>query len=128
MDLGLKGKTVLVTGASKGIGLACARGFALEGALPTLVSRSAEALSKAAAGIEKETGVKVKTIAADLSRSDAQKKVAEESKEALAKSGKLMGPIQTQILPAATFYPAEDYHQRYLEKRGLASCHVSLAS
>jgi peptide-methionine (S)-S-oxide reductase len=30
----------------------------------------------------------------------------------------------TQIAPAATFYPAEDYHQQYLEKRGLASCHV----
>ena len=79
MDLGLKGKTVLVTGASKGIGLACARGFALEGAFPTVVSRSAEALAKAAAGIEKETGVKVKTIAADLSKSDAQAKVAAEA-------------------------------------------------
>ena len=32
--------------------------------------------------------------------------------------------IVTQVVPAQTFWRAEDYHQRYLEKRGLASCHV----
>ena len=32
--------------------------------------------------------------------------------------------IVTQVLPAAAFWRAEDYHQRYLEKRGLASCHI----
>ena len=32
--------------------------------------------------------------------------------------------IVTEITPASTFYKAEDYHQRYLEKRGLASCHI----
>jgi len=30
----------------------------------------------------------------------------------------------TQITPAVTFYEAEDYHQQYLEKRGLATCHI----
>ena len=34
-------------------------------------------------------------------------------------------PIVTQIVPAGTFYEAEDYHQQYLEKRGLAHCHIS---
>ena len=33
-------------------------------------------------------------------------------------------PIVTQIVPATTFYPAEDYHQRYLEKKGLTTCHL----
>jgi len=36
--------------------------------------------------------------------------------------------IVTEIIPAAAFYPAEEYHQRYLEKRGEASCHVGLKS
>jgi peptide-methionine (S)-S-oxide reductase len=38
---------------------------------------------------------------------------------------KLKKPIVTEILPAVGFYRAEDYHQQYLEKRGLASCHLS---
>ena len=36
-------------------------------------------------------------------------------------------PIVTQIEPAQTFYPAEDYHQQYLEKRGRSSCTAALA-
>ncbi len=53
-----------------------------------------------------------------------QKRLAEESKKRLEASGKFRRPIVTEITEATTFYPAEDYHQRYLEKRGLASCHV----
>ena len=47
MDLGLKGWKVLITGGSKGIGLACARAFVAEGAQVALVSRSEENLRKA---------------------------------------------------------------------------------
>lgn len=55
---------------------------------------------------------------------DEQRAVAEKSKERWNVSGKFGRPIVTEITPASTFYPAEDYHQRYLEKRGLASCHI----
>lgn len=48
--------------------------------------------------------------------SDDEKRVAQESKDALAASGRLPGPIATQILPAAPFYDAEGYHQDYYEK------------
>ncbi len=54
----------------------------------------------------------------------AQEAEANSSKEKLAKSGRFNKPIATQIVPAATFNEAEDYHQQYLEKRGLATCHI----
>jgi peptide-methionine (S)-S-oxide reductase len=53
-----------------------------------------------------------------------QEKTAKASKEALAKSGRFAKPIATSIEPAQKFWPAEDYHQRYLEKRGLRHCHI----
>jgi peptide-methionine (S)-S-oxide reductase len=59
---------------------------------------------------------------------EEQRAAAEASKERLAASGRWPRPIVTAIEPAQTFWPAEDYHQRYLEKRGLASCTARLAS
>jgi peptide-methionine (S)-S-oxide reductase len=56
--------------------------------------------------------------------SPEQEAEAKASKEKLEKSGRYQKPIATQIVPAVTFYAAEDYHQQYLEKRGLASCHI----
>src|ERR1700683_3310463 len=56
--------------------------------------------------------------------SPEQEAAAKAFKEKLEKSGRFPKPIVTQIVPEATFYEAEDYHQQYLEKRGLASCHV----
>ena len=53
-----------------------------------------------------------------------QERAAQASKLALEKSGRYSRPIVTEIVPATTFYQAEDYHQQYLGKRGLASCHV----
>ena len=53
-----------------------------------------------------------------------QEEAARASKERLEKSGRFRRPIVTQIEPAAEFWRAEDYHQQYLEKRGLASCHI----
>jgi peptide-methionine (S)-S-oxide reductase len=56
--------------------------------------------------------------------SPEQQQAAQASKQALEKSGPFSRPIVTQIVPAVTFYDAEDYHQQYLEKRGLASCQI----
>ncbi len=49
-----------------------------------------------------------------------QEAAARASKEARARSGRVRGEIVTEISAAATFYPAEDYHQKYFEKRGIA--------
>jgi peptide-methionine (S)-S-oxide reductase len=53
-----------------------------------------------------------------------QEAAAKKSKAALEASGKFRRPIATEITQAGTFYRAEEYHQRYLEKRGAASCHI----
>ena len=56
--------------------------------------------------------------------SPEQRATAEASKEELKKSGRFRRPIVTQIEPAPKFYRAEEYHQRYLEKRGLSHCAI----
>ncbi len=53
-----------------------------------------------------------------------QEQTALQSKEALGNSGRFSRPIVTEIVPAQTFYRAEDYHQQYLAKRGVRHCHV----
>ena len=56
--------------------------------------------------------------------SAAHKAEAEASRKALENRGALERPVATTIEDAPAFWPAEDYHQKYLEKRGLAFCHV----
>ena len=53
-----------------------------------------------------------------------QQTAAEASKEQLERDGRFRRPIVTEIVPAGAFYKAEDYHQQYLEKRGLSTCHI----
>ena len=66
MDLQLQGQRVLVTGGSRGIGLAIALSFAREGAVPLLVSRSAPSLEAAAANILAQTGIQASVLALDM--------------------------------------------------------------
>jgi peptide-methionine (S)-S-oxide reductase len=53
-----------------------------------------------------------------------QQAAAEASKQHQEASGRFRRPIVTQVVPAAPFYRAEEYHQKYLLKRGAASCHL----
>lgn len=53
-----------------------------------------------------------------------QEAAARASKDALAGTGKFRRPIVTEIKPATDFWRAEEYHQQYLEKRGLAHCRI----
>src|SRR5947207_12073274 len=89
MKLGLDGKIVLITGGSKGIGLACARGFAGEGARVAIASRGQENLDRARQILAGE-GLEVITARADLSK-------AEDAQSAVASTEKLLGPIEILI-------------------------------
>lgn len=66
MDLGLTDKVAMVAGASRGLGYSVARTLAAEGALVSMSSRDAEAISAAAQRIQKETGGTVLAVAADV--------------------------------------------------------------
>ncbi|MDQ6826921.1 MAG: peptide-methionine (S)-S-oxide reductase MsrA [Candidatus Eremiobacteraeota bacterium] len=57
--------------------------------------------------------------------SPQQEALARDSKRSLEQSGRFRRPIATEITHASTFYAAEEYHQRYLEKQGASSCHIS---
>src|ERR1035441_3615364 len=70
MELGLKDKVVLVTGASKGIGRAIAAGFAAERSKVAITARGAEELRQAAQEIGKSTGAEVIAVAADMSKAN----------------------------------------------------------
>jgi 3-oxoacyl-[acyl-carrier protein] reductase len=71
MELGLAGKTAVVTGASKGIGRAIAQGLAAEGCELHIVSRTRETIERAAQEIQAQHGVSVSAHALDLSSSDS---------------------------------------------------------
>ena len=53
-----------------------------------------------------------------------QQATALKSKATLNASGKLKRPVATEITAAGPFWRAEEYHQKYLEKRGQESCHI----
>jgi peptide-methionine (S)-S-oxide reductase len=57
--------------------------------------------------------------------SPEQQQAALVAKAALERSGRFNRPIVTQIVPAGEFYRAEEYHQKYLSKKGIASCRIA---
>ena len=89
MDLELNGRIVLVTGGSKGIGLACARAFAREGAKVAISSRSRANLDKAVADL-KADGLTVHAFAADLVERDSAATLVAEVERAL-------GPVDVLV-------------------------------
>ncbi len=89
MQLDLEGTAVLITGGSKGIGLACARAFAQEGARVAIVSRSVANLDRAAAALAKE-GREVVTVAADLRDAAQARQMARTVEERLGGVGVLV--------------------------------------
>jgi NAD(P)-dependent dehydrogenase (short-subunit alcohol dehydrogenase family) len=88
MDLELKGRTVLITGGSKGIGLSCAEGFLAEGARVVLVSRDQGNLDRACEALK--AGDRVHVVAADLRQSAA-------AQETAARAEAAFGPIDILI-------------------------------
>ncbi len=56
--------------------------------------------------------------------SEEQGRLARKSKEKLEKSGKFSRKIVTEIVSAGPFFRAEEYHQQYLRKNGLSTCHI----
>jgi peptide-methionine (S)-S-oxide reductase len=69
-----------------------------------------------------DTGTQYRSVI--FYHSPEQKAAAQASKEKLEKSGRFNRPIVTQIEPASQFWRAEEYHQRYLEKRGKSHCAI----
>jgi 3-oxoacyl-[acyl-carrier protein] reductase len=72
VDLGIRGKTALVCGASKGLGRGCATSLAREGCRVTLVARERGALEKTAEEIRAATGATVATVAADITSDEGR--------------------------------------------------------
>lgn len=85
MDLRLQGKTVLITGGSAGIGLACATVFGSEGCRLAIVGRSAERLDAAIQHVKSTCGVEAHAIRADLSSLEAIEATIASARSALGR-------------------------------------------
>src|SRR5689334_4965633 len=72
MDLGIKGKTALVCAASKGLGKGCAMALAKEGVSLVITARGKDALEATAEEIRRATGMKVATVAGDITTAEGR--------------------------------------------------------
>jgi 3-oxoacyl-[acyl-carrier protein] reductase len=100
MDLGLKGKAVVVTGASRGIGRAIAFAFAEEGAALALCSRKEEDIKKTAKEISSRYGVKVHAEARDLSKPEEVDGFVKGSIQALGRIDVLINNVGAGVTKA----------------------------
>jgi len=122
MKLGLERKVVLITGGSKGIGLACARAFASDGAHVAIASRAQENLDRARQTLAQD-GFEVITARADFSK-------AEDAQAAVATTEQLLGPIDILIncAGAANRYQVDAYNaaawQQGLNSKFLPQVHA----
>ena len=110
MELGLKGRVVLITGGSKGIGLACARAFVAEGGRVAIASRSQQNLDSAREELAKE-GADVMLIRADLTQADAAKAMVAAAEDALGPVGILVNSAGAAKRHAIEEYDAEAWQQ-----------------
>lgn len=99
MDLRLDGKRAIVTGGSKGIGLAVARGLAAEGVDVVLAARSAEALDSAARAVAGDTGRRVLAVPTDTGDD-------EQVRELVARTVSELGGVDILVNAAATPWSA----------------------
>ena len=97
MDLELRGKTALVTGASYGLGYACAKVLASEGVMVAINSSNAKKIEAAAREIASNQGAKVSAIAADLKSEEELQSLAQQAMKQLGK---------IDILVVSTGHPA----------------------
>src|SRR6266496_4444141 len=122
MKLGFEGKVVLITGGSKGIGLACARAFAAEGARVAIASREQDNLDRARKTLAND-GLDIATISADFSK-------PQDAQLAAASTEQRLGPIDILIncAGAANRYQVDAYNadawQQGLHSKFLPQVHA----
>lgn len=108
MELGLAGKTALVTGASYGLGYACAKELSREGAKVVICSREKKRIEVAASEIARETGHQVVPVVADLTSEVDRERVLDEAQAALGHIDILV--LSTGHPPTYPFSRATDEH------------------
>ena len=81
MDLGIKGRSAIVTGGSRGIGRETARQFLEEGVRVTICGRNGETLERARAELAKETRGEIHAVVADTMKQDDIERLVEQAKQ-----------------------------------------------